>query len=91
MDSSCLSAPAADTSNIPETSAPGKADHTEEHTGANPAGQSTTALIGAIRDALAFVTRKKRLSRRCIDEAALAAYRVIHLHEKRSSHGKGES
>jgi len=38
-------------------------------------------LLGPIRDAIAFIGRHQRLSRRCIDEAAMAALKVI-LHQQ---------
>jgi hypothetical protein len=45
------------------------------------AGPSTELLL-KIRDAIAFLVRKERLSRRCIDEAALAAIIVIERHRR---------
>lgn len=47
-------------------------------------------LFSDIRDAIKFITRKQRLPQRVLDEAALAAIREIHGHQKRHANSKME-
>ncbi|MFN0156918.1 MAG: hypothetical protein ACKVRP_02470 [Bacteroidota bacterium] len=87
--SSCSNALAAGATSIRTSSRPTKANRTDEATCATsvlPAQLESDAgyikLLGDVRDALVFITRSLGLSRRCLDEAAFAALRVIYRYKQ---------